>query len=115
MSKEEATTTTQAPAMDLQLSRVFSPEGATHVVKLTNEQDRDLIMRYMFISNRRCDFLGFAGRLQTYLDKLGQSTDEPRWKRLLKRLLKGGGEVAEGLKLFVANVGGIIHNSARSH
>ncbi|KAI4097027.1 MAG: hypothetical protein L6R37_006863 [Teloschistes peruensis] len=65
MSKEEATTTTATPAMDLQLSRVFGLKGATHVVKLTDEQYHDLITPSMFISNRRCDFLGFAGRLQT--------------------------------------------------
>ncbi|KAI4096101.1 MAG: hypothetical protein L6R37_006995, partial [Teloschistes peruensis] len=49
MSQEAATTPT--PAMDLQLSRVFGPEGTTHVVRLTNEQYHDLTVGDSLMTN----------------------------------------------------------------
>ncbi|KAI4198136.1 MAG: hypothetical protein LQ350_005495 [Teloschistes chrysophthalmus] len=85
MSNEEEAKSTQKPEMDLQLSRVFVPEGGmTHIVRLTNQQYHDLVTQYMFVSNRRFQFLSCAGRIQTYLARLARSTAEKtRWVRLL--------------------------------
>ncbi|KAL8775883.1 MAG: hypothetical protein Q9194_003540 [Teloschistes cf. exilis] len=52
MSQEAFTTAT--PAMDLQLSKVFGPEGTfyqTHVVRLTNEQYHDLTVGDSLMTN----------------------------------------------------------------
>ncbi|KAI4198135.1 MAG: hypothetical protein LQ350_005494 [Teloschistes chrysophthalmus] len=102
-SQDEMTTPT--PAMDLKLTRVFGPDGPTHTIALTNEQYHDLITQYMFVSNRRCQFLGFAGRLQTYLDRLARSTAErTRWVCILQDV-----QVADSLRLYFANLGGLVH------
>ncbi|KAL8627780.1 hypothetical protein Q9189_006523 [Teloschistes chrysophthalmus] len=87
--------------MDLQLTRVFGRDGATHTIALINAQSHDLISQYMFISSRH--FLNCAGHLQTYLDELARSEAEACWVRLLRN-----GEGAESVRHYVANIGGFV-------
>ncbi|KAL9583758.1 MAG: hypothetical protein Q9212_002521 [Teloschistes hypoglaucus] len=108
MSNEEEKKPDDAkPAMDLQFTRVFGQDGPTHLIRLTNSQYHDLVTQYVFISNRRFQYLSCAGRLQTYLDRLGARTRALAGPWMM-RAFTDGGEDAKWLDIFVQNVGGLV-------